>query len=63
MVQDATRLRSQLTDAESRSTVLLEMMGERDEELDELKAELEDVKVRCGVIKVEVKDVWAAPVL
>ncbi len=57
IAQDSARLRTQLHDAESRSSVLLEMLGERDEELDELKAELEDVKVRVIRLQLRIRAV------
>lgn len=42
-------LHEQLQDITSRHGVLLEMLGERDEEIEELRQDLQEVKV-CGVV-------------
>lgn len=44
-------LKAQLVDITNRHNVLLEMLGERDEEVEELKQDLQTVKVgACAVI-------------
>ena len=45
-VGDLDRVREQLADVTGRHDVLLELLGEKEEELEEMRSEFEDVKVR-----------------
>jgi chromosome segregation ATPase len=40
-------LKTQLADAISRHDVMLELLGEREEELEDLRADIEEIKTSC----------------
>ena len=43
------RLRGAVDESDRKNGLLLEMLGEREEEMEELRGELEDVKVRTSI--------------